>query len=563
MKLIIREYLSLLKESKELDRVLPDLLLAMGIEPISYPQIGVRQYGVDVAAVGKDEFGIVLLYLFTIKQGDIGRADWDGNNQSVRPSLDEILDVYIESHIPLEYKDLPKKIVLCTGGALRQEIQQNWRGYVKRNRIEDIQEYEFWGGDKLAILIEKYMFNEQIIPKEFKSKMRKTLALLGDSDHDLNDFYNIIKEFLVDVKYENINRQATKKKIKKKLMTVHLCLNIIWFWARSENNIKPAMLAAERTVLNIWEFMRTNNLLENNNVRLIFDKIYESFLNIYNEYFDKIDQFCYQEESLSANERYYILNCLNVFEVLGNISLFGLGLHYRCKKGDTQEFDRVKKIVDSLKNFINNHLAICAPCYDGHITEISQAIYLLQAYGEKELINWWIVQIVEHMKFAYVNLGKYFPIQSDSFDDLVALNNSNRLEKEKLFELSTLIPTLAQWCIALGLYETYHLIRESVVKFFKDCSLQIWYPDRSTDEYMYTINAAYKTGAMDAPMILKESIDDMLETVRRVQKNTIDINELSSVKHGYKLLPIIASKHYRMPMIPWYWQSIVLNQDEM
>lgn len=52
MKLIIREYLSLLKESKELDWLIPDLLLSMGIEPFSYPQIGVRQYGVDVAAVG-------------------------------------------------------------------------------------------------------------------------------------------------------------------------------------------------------------------------------------------------------------------------------------------------------------------------------------------------------------------------------------------------------------------------------------------------------------------------------------------------------------------------------
>ena len=53
MKLIIREYLSLLKESNELDRLLPDLLLMMGIEPISHAQVGVRQYGVDLAAVGE------------------------------------------------------------------------------------------------------------------------------------------------------------------------------------------------------------------------------------------------------------------------------------------------------------------------------------------------------------------------------------------------------------------------------------------------------------------------------------------------------------------------------
>jgi len=99
MKLIIREYLSLLKESKEIDRMLPDLLLAMGIEPFSKAQIGVRQYGVDVAAVGLDEDDVEKLFLYIIKQGDIGRRDWDSNEQAVRQSLDEIKDVYLRHHM--------------------------------------------------------------------------------------------------------------------------------------------------------------------------------------------------------------------------------------------------------------------------------------------------------------------------------------------------------------------------------------------------------------------------------------------------------------------------------
>ncbi len=64
MKLIILEYLHLLKESNELDRLLPDLLLSMSIPPLSYAQPGVRQAGVDVVAIGKDpETGIKTLFL--------------------------------------------------------------------------------------------------------------------------------------------------------------------------------------------------------------------------------------------------------------------------------------------------------------------------------------------------------------------------------------------------------------------------------------------------------------------------------------------------------------------
>src|SRR5690242_7261738 len=99
MRLIIREYLGMLKESREFDALLPDLLLAMNIVPISKAQIGVRQAGVDIAAVGNDETGNKALWLFVVKCGDLGRRDWDSQPQSVRQSLDEIKDIYLRNHV--------------------------------------------------------------------------------------------------------------------------------------------------------------------------------------------------------------------------------------------------------------------------------------------------------------------------------------------------------------------------------------------------------------------------------------------------------------------------------
>jgi hypothetical protein len=54
MRLVLREYLSMLRESGELDVLLPDLLIAMKIDPLTRPGKGMRQYGVDVPAVGPD-----------------------------------------------------------------------------------------------------------------------------------------------------------------------------------------------------------------------------------------------------------------------------------------------------------------------------------------------------------------------------------------------------------------------------------------------------------------------------------------------------------------------------
>src|SRR5450631_28160 len=117
MKLLIRAYLSLLKESQEFDAIIADLLLAMVIVPISRAQIGVRQAGVDIAAVGPASDGRRTLFLCVIKRGGITRSDWDGTGpQAVRPSLDEIQDSYLRSRIDAEHQDLPKRIVLCCAG---------------------------------------------------------------------------------------------------------------------------------------------------------------------------------------------------------------------------------------------------------------------------------------------------------------------------------------------------------------------------------------------------------------------------------------------------------------
>ncbi len=96
MKLIFRQYLASLRERRELDAVIPDLLSELGYTVTSRPSIGTRQYGVDVAALSPaDAEGKRKLYLLSLKQGDLTRPDWDGTPQALRSSINEIIDVYI------------------------------------------------------------------------------------------------------------------------------------------------------------------------------------------------------------------------------------------------------------------------------------------------------------------------------------------------------------------------------------------------------------------------------------------------------------------------------------
>jgi hypothetical protein len=73
----------------------------MGLDVFSKSSIVTRQYGVDVAAVGSIDDEAEQVYLFSIKAGDLGRQDWNRNsNQSLRPSLEEIIDAYIPNQLP-------------------------------------------------------------------------------------------------------------------------------------------------------------------------------------------------------------------------------------------------------------------------------------------------------------------------------------------------------------------------------------------------------------------------------------------------------------------------------
>ena len=169
MKLILKEYLASLKERDELDAILPDLLSQMGLVVFSTPRRGIKEYGVDIAAVGSIGEGEEKVYLLSVKAGNLTRETWNGaSNQVLRPSLDEILDSYIPARVPPEHKNKPIEICLCFGGEVHSGIRQEVTGYTSRNSTSNIQ-FSEWNGDKIAEFILQYFLNEELAPEKYRS----------------------------------------------------------------------------------------------------------------------------------------------------------------------------------------------------------------------------------------------------------------------------------------------------------------------------------------------------------------------------------------------------------
>ncbi|WP_373072085.1 hypothetical protein [Sulfurimonas sp.] len=536
MKLIIKEYLSLLKESKELDSLIPELLLAMGHEVISKPKIGVNQFGVDVVSVSNDE-----VYIFTIKQGNIARGDWNTGDQAVKPSLDSILNVYIHTHLEEKYKNLPIKIILATSGDMEQTIQLEWGQYTTNNSKDKLK-FEFWGGDKLALLIEEYIFNEFIIPKEQRSLFRKALALIGDTDYDLRDYYQFLNEIL----FKNELEKKSDKKILKALRLIYLSLNIVVYWSQSENNLKHGLLATERTLLNIYEFLNSNNFMTKRNLKKILHKVYEKNFQTIENYCKKIYPLIEVENGLSFRGHDFLQESLILFEQLGIFALYG-NLYYLSAYTDEDNFDYTKyeEINKHLKLMIKNHKGLYNPVYDEHIIDISLALHFLEFWNEIEFINEWVYNIISHIEFAYYQ-GNYFPIDTNSFDDLVECNLGDKKDLKDYIKTSTLIPTLAFWCVKLGLIENYKYLYKVSQDIYKETTLQIWFADSELENYVYKTSASIESGHVFAPMKIYENISEMGSIINKLK----DSEHLINLEN--KEMPIlyfISSRYFRMPIL--------------
>ena len=360
MRLILSQYLRTLKERDEFDRLLPDLLLAMDYVPVSKPQTGVRQYGVDLAAVGvSSEDGVQELLLLVIKRGDIGRTDWDTGPQSVRQSLNEVFDVYLKTLVEPAHELLRKRIVLATTGDLKQDTQINWDGYTKEHSAHAV--FSFWGGDQIAALIERYMLNEHIFNTEDRTHLRKSLALAGDLDYDLRDLHRLLHRQLGLMDRGELSAPSVRPTdLVKALRVVNLSAQVFSRWSEDEGNLKQALMATERAML--WSWHRIH-LEQSNDKECYYTEFLESWRGynaVAHRYFGKLQDHLYVQDGLSGYCQEDAEFPLIVFEQIGLVASIGLCQALVTADEETTQghFENAVAIADALAALLETILLL-------------------------------------------------------------------------------------------------------------------------------------------------------------------------------------------------------------
>ena len=340
------------------------------------------------------------------------------------------------------------------------------------------------------------------------------------------------------------------------------CQSILHFWAENEKNIKPSILSSEITLLYLWEFIRKHNLYDDNEVATAFHNAINTLYSAYHTYFNKVESKCYLPNGFYGYGKSPAQECINIFEHLGYLTTFGL-LHVNMGiiEKNEQMIRDAKAVTDAIKNYITNHPSAKSPCYDDHIIEISHTIYLMIILGEIDFVRNWIADIIDNIGFSYFKLGKYFPISSDSFEDLIELCMSDSIPKEDLFELSTLVPILASWCVCLNLNEEFGVIQRTIKEILPKCDYQIWHPDVETEKYLYTQNAARISGAIESSIRLEDTFENLKSMLFKTKARSEEVNNLSCFTNQLNVIATISSRHFRTPPFPIYWLQLLSEEN--
>lgn len=562
MKLILAQYLRTLKERDEFDRLLPELLLAMGYVPISKPQTGVRQFGVDLAVVGvSPEDGIRELLLLIIKRGDIGRNDWDSGPQSVRQSLNEVFDVYLRTHVEPAHEGLRKRIVLATTGDLKQDTQISWDSYTKDHAARA--EFSFWGGDQTAVLLERYMLNEHIFDSEDRAHLRKSLALAGELDYDQKDLHRLFHRQLgFGNEGELLQPSERPRDLVKAFRIINLSAQVFSKWSEDEGNLKQALIASERAMLWSWHRIQRENTDKRKQYYPEFKEFWRAYNAVAHRYFEKLQGHFYVQDGLSGYCRESTEFSLVVFEQIGLLATIGLCQVLIFSDNEEQQqanLQNATTVADALTALLKNNPVSGSPRLDGNVIDIVLGLILLVLTGHFSQAQDWLAELVKRADYTF-KCKRNFPICTDSTDDLIDASVFGDEElRTRLMRTSWLLPTLAGWSVILGRDDLYEILAKSTKTEYPEVCLQLWHPTQDIAKYLYFMPAQYRCGEAEAPILLPGTSDEfrsMMEAVLDSDRhNVIDLSPAGLA--GIPSLDLVACRHFRTPVAPFFWYRLL------
>jgi len=558
--IIVQEYLSSLKEDKELDYLFPILLNAMGFRIVQTAKEskGQSQYGKDIIAIGNDNKGVKCRWYFELK-GYENRDITDKNYSipdGIRESIIEAKDTaFHDSSIP-EFNALPIKIALVHNGVLKTNIRPTFDGFISKEFTEG--EFERWDIYHLTDLFSEFLFSAYLLSDEESNRLfKKILAFLDTPDYDYRDF-----KLLVELQFEKA-RNTTKGRIFTKLFaTLNLLEEIVFHYSKLNNNLIAAKECSKFLAIRTWSWILENRLETRRAVLNEFKKLLRTHYDVFYAYFKKtfpiarITNGLYAENGTFFEDIGYPLRC---FEYLEDILHYcRLRLYYPNFDKENANSQAVRnKQKDLLIELITNNSGFYRPILDNHSIAITQlfVFFAQQAGRRKKDIEFIVSYIFNTVHSIIINKLKHnrLPELYNRVDVLAESIAKNEKSEEYNDTSSILIGTLLELIVVLKSEDTYNEILKYLAK---DLSIQIPYPnfDECDVEQLLFEKNMHDEYYVECLEPLPEKFEDFVIQIK--EKNS-DRVEYRTDKTGFSYLRYLTHSYFKNELEPNEWRKFL------
>ncbi len=557
MKLLIRDYVASLKERQELDAILPDLLSELGFNVISRPGRGTTQRGVDVAAVGKDEKGKKRVYLFSVKPGDLTRQEWDGNSQKLRSSLNEIIDEYIPNRIPAPYRGLRVVIVLCLGGDVHESARSLVTAFTKRHTKGKIS-FEEWNGDKIAELLLTGVLREELLPKPLRSSFQKAVAMVDQPEIAFEHFSRLVAALRTGTSNDRGTVRAARQ--------MYICLWVLFVWARDIDNVDAPYRASELVLLQLWQMVRPvigKKTAAAKAIVTVLQHTINLHIQIGAQLLNKVMVHADRRATLStavASRSPVDVN-LKMFDMLGRLAMAGHWAFWAATQGGAPIEPVIQAALDNAiragMQMINNNPILFLPIQDEQAIDVGLfLVFSVRSGAFSRDIHSWLREMANRLDIAVRSNGRY-PCGFSDYQELRAHPKSRTPEyRKEALAGSVLIPLIAAWLAGFKDQAALDKLHRLKVSDLPDCTLQLWIPEKDSEDHLYLNDEIHGTALTDLPFGGDGS--DLLQTIAEACDANEGFDALTVNASGYWPLLLMACRHYRLPVPPQFWIRALL-----
>ncbi|MEA5259044.1 hypothetical protein VB264_14705 [Arcicella aquatica] len=553
-KILVREYLSSLKEDGELDYIFVFLLESMGFEIITTPKQskGQSQYGKDIVALGEVR-GVKYCWNFELK----GYADKDINSNSfnkddgIRMSLQEIKDVAYQNKSYPDFDKLQKKIVLVHNGIVKENFKPQFNGFIEQNFEGGV--FEDWDIYRLTDLFSEHLFGEYLLADDKNAYAFKRLLMFLDvPDYNFEDleilFSNIIQEYRTN---------SNERQRLKMFATLNLLMMIVWSYARQKDNLNSAKHCINYIILNTWEFLLANDFENSQKHKKNYNSLLQTQLLFFDEYFSKTWEVASFKNGLFIPSGLGFENIgypIRAFEYMDNLVYY-----YELKNafmGDNELVNLQKSQKDTLMVFINNNQkGCCKPIFDNHFIPIFNLVdfFLSSVECSQEDVNFiarYIKDCIEQITIRKQIKG-IFPYHGYNMDSLIHLEATNEKQKDYPDTSSLLIPYLLEMLAIFSLdelYDEYNKFLEKELSFQTAIPNFEGYPDFEQRFFKGHLHNEYN---IEFSVKLPSTLQEYKESLNKKKAKKVLFR---TEKAGYGFLMTLARSFYKNEPFPDDWR---------